>query len=301
MSQVKNISERRVGLLKNIAIVAVFFKARLSFLVVFSSVLGAVITGGLSMAWTNYFLLAIGGFLIAGSANGANQWIEREFDKLMERTQGRPLVTGQLDTSVGLLLIGITAVLGFMLLYLISSQVAIISGLAWFLYAFVYTPMKRFSSFAVFVGAIPGALPVLSGTVAAQDEITLFGFTLFALQFVWQFPHFWAIAWVADEDYKKAGYQLLPSIDGSKDENTGWQSFIYACLLIPVTAVLLYNGFIGWVTFILASVIHVLFIMKAWALYEKTSDRAAKELMLFSFLHLPLVMIVIAIGVGLGI
>lgn len=301
MSHLKNISADQTAFLRGIRLLAVFFKARLSFLVVFSSLMGALITGGFAMSGLHYLLLALGGFLVAGSANGANQWIEKEFDGMMVRTQNRPLVTKEMDAFAALLFVGISAVLGLIMLYAISSQVALISGLAWLLYVLVYTPMKRFSSFAVFIGAIPGALPILSGTVAAEGEITLFGFVLFAIQFIWQFPHFWAIAWVADEDYKKAGYLLLPSIDGEKDESTAWQAFSYACLLLPVTWVLLYNGYIEWGSFIVASVIHLIFIAKAWKLYVKISDGAARQLMFFSFIHLPLVLITIAVGVGLGL
>lgn len=305
MDKHTNILVEKLSLLDRLTsflkLTASLFKARLSLLVVFSSLLGAAITSAASLSLGQYLLLGLGGFLVAGSASGANQWFERDLDKIMKRTMDRPLVTRRLDLSVALLLIGLAVIVGLGLLYWISASVAIISGLAWFLYVLVYTPMKRISPFAVFVGAIPGALPVLSGTVAAEGTITLFGFTIFALQFIWQFPHFWAIAWLADDDYKRAGFQLLPSIDGRKNEVTGWQSFAYSVLLIPVSMVMLYNNFFGWITFSLLNLANLFYIVKAWALYIEVNDTAARKLMFASFIYLPLALIIIFLGVTFGL
>jgi len=273
-------------------VLAELFKLRLSLLVVFSSVMGAIIVGGLSvLSFFEFVLLFSGGLLTSGSGSAVNQLLEKDTDKLMARTKGRPLATDTMGVSSALLIIGISLCLGLLALYLLSPLAAIISTLAWILYGFVYTPMKKMSPFAVFVGAIPGALPVLIGSVAVEGDISFLAFILFAIQFIWQFPHFWAIAWVADSDYKRAGFKLLPNVNSTKDESVAWQCFVYSLLLVPVSLVLWYNGFLSLVGLSVFNMFNVAYIFYSWQLYSHVTDDAAKKLMFYSFLYLPLVLL----------
>ena len=273
-------------------VLAELFKLRLSLLVVFSSVMGAIIVGGLSvLSFFEFLLLFSGGLLTSGSGSAVNQLLEKDTDKLMARTKGRPLATDTMGVSSALLIIGISLCLGLLALYLLSPLAAIISTLAWILYGFVYTPMKKMSPFAVFVGAIPGALPVLIGSVAVEGHISFLAFILFAIQFIWQFPHFWAIAWVADSDYKRAGFKLLPNVNSTKDESVAWQCFVYSLLLVPVSLVLWYNGFLSLVGLSVFNMFNVAYIFYSWQLYSHVTDDAAKKLMFYSFLYLPLVLL----------
>ena len=273
-------------------ILADLFKLRLSSLVVFSSVLGAVIVGGIQvLTFSEFLLLSFGGLLTSGSGSAVNQLLEKDFDKLMERTKNRPLAKNKISVTNTLLVIGISLCVGLISLYVIHPLAAFLAILAWALYGFVYTPMKRISPFSVFVGAVPGALPILIGCVAVQSEITFLAVLLFSIQFIWQFPHFWAIAWIADNDYKKAGFKLLPNVTSSKDDSVAWQCFVYSLLLVPLSFVFWYNGFLSdWGLFIL-NIINAFYIVYAWKLYDKLSDKAAKQLMFSSFAYLPLALI----------
>ncbi len=271
---------------------AQLFKLRLSLLVVFSSVLGAIIVGGLSvLSFFEFVLLFSGGLLTSGSGSAVNQLLEKDTDKLMARTKDRPLATDSLSVPSTLLTIGISLCLGIFALYVLSPLAALFSILAWILYGFVYTPMKKMSPFAVFIGAIPGALPVLIGSVAVEGHISFLGFILFAIQFIWQFPHFWAIAWVADSDYKKAGFKLLPNVNSTKDESVAWQCFVYSLLLVPVSLVLWYNGFLSLIGLSVVNIFNLAYIFYSWQLYSQVTDDAAKRLMFSSFLYLPFVLL----------
>lgn len=273
-------------------VMAQLFKLRLSLLVVFSSVLGAIIVGGLSvLSFSEFLLLFIGGLLTSGSGSAVNQLLEKDTDKLMSRTKDRPLANNVLTIPTALLIIGISLCLGLLALYVLSPLAAIFSMVAWILYGFVYTPMKKMSPFAVFVGAIPGALPVLIGGVAVEGHISFLAFLLFTIQFIWQFPHFWAIAWVADSDYKKAGFKLLPNVTSTKDESVAWQCFVYSLLLVPVTMILWYNGFVSLTGLSVVNAFNIIYIFYAWKLYSRLTDGAAKKLMFSSFLYLPLVLL----------
>jgi heme o synthase len=160
------------------------------------------------------------------------------------------------------------------------------------LYAFVYTPMKRISNLSVTIGAIPGALPVLIGCTAAQNgTVTLLALALFAMQFIWQFPHFWAIAWLADEDYKKAGFKMLPTKDGVKDNNTGRQSFIYALILIPICWIPYLIEATGLISAIYLTIINIALAYAAWQFYRLDNRKTALVQMFFSIAYLPLVLI----------
>ena len=184
-------------------------KLRLTFLVVFSASISFLIGTDGDIHWINWIKLIIGGFLVTSAANGFNEIIEKDLDKLMARTSDRPLPSGRMNNGQALVLSLLMGILGTYLLGSLNLLTGILSVFSILFYAFIYTPLKQKSPIAVFMGAIPGALPPLIGYVAAHGKIDEFALILFGIQFVWQFPHFWAIAWVLDDDYKKAGFRLL--------------------------------------------------------------------------------------------
>ncbi len=267
-------------------------KPRLSFLVAFSSAFGYVL--GFSGGSINYIVLAflaLGGFLVSGSAVTINQILEVEFDKKMDRTKNRPLPTGLInkrDATIFAILTGLAG-LGLLLIYtnLLTVGLSLVSLI---LYSFVYTPLKRVGPIAVFVGAIPGALPPLLGWVAATNGFSVEAWIIFGIQFIWQFPHFWAIAWVADEDYKKAGFKLLPS-GGKKDLNTAIQIMIYTLFLIPLGLLPTQFGITGINSGLVATICGVLFLSQTFYLMKECSKEAALKIMFGSFLYLPIVQV----------
>jgi len=208
-------------------------KFRLSSLVVFSAIT-AYIMASASPQWHIALLLVLGGFLVTGSSNAFNQIIERDLDKLMQRTENRPLPQERLGHTEAIIFSTIIGVSGICILWFAINPLSGILGIAALVsYVAIYTPLKRITPFAVFVGAFPGAIPPLLGWVAATGELQFQGLILFAIQFIWQFPHFWALAWIADEDYKRAGFQMLPAADG-RSKTTAFQILIYNAGLIPI-------------------------------------------------------------------
>ncbi len=267
-------------------------KFRLSLFVVLSSILAYIAVAQSAFDFTIMALLGIGGFCITGAANILNQILEREYDSLMTRTQNRPLASGRMKLSEAALFSGLLLLSGSLLLAMINPLTALLSMMSLVLYSFVYTPLKRYSTLAVAVGALPGALPVLIGTSAFSGTITLIGVTLFAIQFLWQFPHFWAIGWLSFEDYKKAGYKLLPVDEkGAIDKKLGLHAFIYAAILVPVS---IYPFFIGELNFYIAIAVGIMGILYAIAslyFYLEQNRKAALRLMFSSFFYLPVVLI----------
>ncbi len=265
-------------------------KFRLSFLIAFSCAFGFV----LASPAINYAVLAwlfIGGFLMSGASVIINQIIERDLDKVMSRTMGRPLPTQRVTVHESMLLSLFCFVSGTLILMAYTNPLTTgLSVLSLILYAFVYTPLKRVGPVAVFVGAIPGALPPLLGWTAATGVISHEALIIFGIQFIWQFPHFWAIAWVADEDYKKAGFKLLPS-GGQKDLNTAIQIMIYTMVLIPLGLLPATFGITGINSAIVATVCGVLFFALTFSLMRTGDRKAALKIMFASFLYLPIVQI----------
>lgn len=271
-------------------------KVRLSLLVAFSSAFGYTL-GSTNFNWQVLIMLFIGGFLISGSSITMNQIIEKDLDKLMKRTMARPLPTNRISVKEAKLFAALVGLLGFVLLALSTNLLTVaLSALAMVLYSFVYTPLKRVGPVAVFVGAIPGALPPLLGWVAATGSISVAAMVIFTLQFVWQFPHFWAIAWVADDDYKKAGFKLLPS-NGGKNMNTAFQIMIYTLVLIPLGLLPSQFGITGITSAFVVTTVGVLFFAQTFYLMKqcltRTTDtrKAALSIMFGSFLYLPIVQI----------
>jgi protoheme IX farnesyltransferase len=212
-------------------------KFTLSFMVVFSTVVSYLLAPNITFDLLQVLLLFAGGMLVTGSANGINQILEKDTDAMMKRTAKRPVASGRMSVSEAWVFVVIAGVLGIYIMYTFSIEAALISLLSLVLYGFVYTPLKKVNSIAVLVGAIPGALPCLIGWVAsfgpANDNNWMGGWILFGIQFLWQFPHFWAIAWLAHKDYSAAGFKLLPS-DKGPTKFTALQAIIYSTLMIPV-------------------------------------------------------------------
>jgi protoheme IX farnesyltransferase len=265
-------------------------KFRLSFLVAFSCAFGYMLASPV-IDWTNLMMLFLGGFLLSGASGTINQIIEKDLYKLMNRTKNRPLPTESISVNEAIWFAVVCLSISLFILFSFTNLLTtVLSVVSMILYCFVYTPLKRVGSIAVFVGAIPGALPPLLGWVAATGSISHEALILFGIQFIWQFPHFWAIAWVADEDYRKAGFQLLP-FGGQKDINTAIQIMIYTLFLLPLGLLPAKFGMTGIDSAIVATVCGVLFLSQTFSLMKTGSRQSAMRLMFGSFLYLPIVQI----------
>lgn len=259
---------------------------RLSLTVVFSSIMAFLIAAD-QISWTAVLTLAAGGFLVTGAANALNQVLEKDYDRLMKRTADRPIAAGRMSVSEGVLSAGMMSLFGITLLAMFNPWTAFFGTFSLVLYSFVYTPMKRISPAAVTIGAIPGALPTLIGCVAAQGGLTYLALGLFALQFFWQFPHFWSIGWLGFEDYQKAGYQLVPTRNGERDRVIGKQALVYATLLVPVSLLPYYLGVSGWVSAALVAFLSVVYVAFSYSFYKKWNRKSALQLMFYSFFFIP--------------
>ncbi len=266
-------------------------KPRLSLLVAFSCAFGYSLATRGAVNWFTLTVLTVAGFFLSGASVAINQVIERDYDRLMERTKNRPLPTGKLSVSEALFFAGICTVVSLTLLsFYTNALTVILSIVSMLLYCFAYTPLKRIGPIAVFVGAFPGALPPLLGWIAATGEISHEAMVIFGIQFIWQFPHFWAIAWVADDDYKKAGFKLLPS-GGGKDLNTCIQIMTYTMFLIPLGLLPARFGITGLNSAIVATICGVAFFAQTFSLMKTGSRQSALRIMFGSFLYLPIVQI----------
>lgn len=268
-------------------------KFRLTFLVVFSAsisfLIGSKVNG--EIIWSNWLILIIGGFLVTGAANGFNEIIEKDLDRLMKRTVDRPLPSGRMTTGQALVISLFMGIFGTYLLGSLNLTTGYLSVFSILLYAFLYTPLKRKSPIAVLVGAIPGALPPLIGYVAAHPQIDYIAVVLFCIQFIWQMPHFWAIAWVLDDDYKLAGFRLLPT--GKRDRISAVMAFIFTLILLPVSLLPTIYGFGGYIVGAISALASLIFIYQAFNLMVKLDIKSAQRLMYGSFFYLPLVQVVL--------
>lgn len=266
-------------------------KLRLSILVAFSGGVGFYLASNEAWSLWKFLLFFLAGLLVTGAANTFNQLIEKNSDALMSRTLGRPLPSGRLSVSEVFLFGIVTALSGFgLMIYFFSFLATALALFSFATYVFAYTPLKKITSYSVAIGAIPGALPPLIGWAAASGSVDMHGFILFGIQFIWQFPHFWAIAWVLDEDYKKAGFKMLPG-SGEKDIRTAFQIMIYALFLIPLGLLPVRFGMAGINSAIVITVCGVLFLMQTFWLMKEGSRKAALRIMFGSFLYLPIVQI----------
>jgi len=264
-------------------------KLRLTFLVVFSAsisfLIGSKVNGEIN--WFNWGKLIVGGFLVTAAANCFNEIIEKDFDRLMRRTADRPIPAGRMTTGQALVLGLFMGICGTCLLGSLNLVTGYLSVFSILLYAFAYTPMKRKSPIAVFIGAIPGALPPLIGYVAAHEKIDQIALILFGIQFIWQFPHFWAIAWVLDDDYKLAGFRLLPS--GRRDLTSAIVTFVFTLILVPVSLLPYFYGFGGIYVGAVSLIFSLIFLYLAFMLLRTLKIGSAKKLMYGSFIYLPVV------------
>lgn len=277
---------------------AQFVKLRLASLVVLSAAIGFVI-GSEEVNWTKMLLLVLGGFLVTGASNGFNQIIEKNIDKLMDRTQNRPLPQERMGVNEAFVLASVMGLSGVAILWIFMNPMSAVLGtLALILYTVVYTPLKQITPFAVFVGAFPGAIPPLLGHVASTSgfgEITFQAWLLFAAQFMWQFPHFWAIAWVLDDDYKKAGFRMLPSL-GGRDKSSAFQILVYTLFLLPISLLPVLFKMSGIFSAVIITLSGFYFAYQAYVLYKECSVEAARKLMFGSFIYLPVVQLAVMIG-----
>lgn len=270
-------------------------KFRLTFTVVLSSIFGYLIGYSDTLNWTELFALIIGGFLVVASSNGLNQIVEKNYDILMTRTENRPLAQNRMGVMEAAIFCAITGIVGVYLLgYYLNTYAAILGIGSLISYAFLYTPLKRVSSAAVYIGAIPGAIPPLLGWVAATGRFSAAAGILFLIQFIWQFPHFWAIAWVLDDDYNKAGYRLLPLKSG-RSKSTALLVLISSALLIPVSVLPYLIGMSGVLSVVILSASSIALTYVAAKLYKSLSIKDAKTLMFASIIYNPLVLVVLLI------
>ncbi len=266
-------------------------KFRLSMTVVFSSVMAYLIAAAGPVNWVALAILAGGGFLVTGAANALNQVLEKDYDRLMKRTANRPVAAGRMKMSEAVMSAGLMSLFGITLLALFNPWTAFFGTFALVSYAFLYTPMKRLSPSAVVVGAVPGALPTLIGCVAAQGELTLLGLSLFALQFFWQFPHFWSIGWLGYEDYARAGYRLMPELEGRRGSSIRLQAFLYTLFLLPVAAAPFLLGVAGAASLLVVLGLTLGYAWFGWNFYKAGNRKTALRLMFYSFLYIPVSLI----------
>lgn len=270
-------------------------KVRLTMSVVFSAGIGYVLASDIINIF-NFSLLLLGGFFTTGAANGLNQIFEKDLDKLMTRTGNRPVASGRLSVLEAYAVSLILGLVGaFILNYFFNFLASMIGVISIIIYAFIYTPLKQHSRIAVFAGAIAGAMPPVIGYVAITGTLDFWCLLLFTLQFIWQFPHFWAIAWMLDDDYKKANFRLLPSIKG-RTQFSATITFIITSLLIPLVVFFYVNNNIGWLVGLLMMVLTLNFTFQSYQLHKDLSLKSAKKLMFGSFYYLPLVQLLLILS-----
>jgi protoheme IX farnesyltransferase len=266
-------------------------KPNLSFMVVFSSVVGYLLAPGIQFAWKEVVILFAGGILVTGGANTINQILERDSDQLMKRTMLRPMPDGRMNVAEAWAFAAVAGVAGAWLLgYFFNPLTGVLSFISLLLYAFAYTPMKKIHPIAVLIGAIPGALPPLIGWVAATGSLGVGGWILFLIQFFWQFPHFWAIAWVGFDDYTKAGIRMLPSRAG-KTPFTGLQCMFYSIVLVPMAIMPRAVGLSGNMGMWVCIAAGALYFAASYAFFLKNDHQSAKRVMFTSFIYLPVVLL----------
>jgi heme o synthase len=270
-------------------------KFNLSFMVVFSAVISYLLAPKVTVYDLNAILLLFaGGMLVTGSANAINQVVEKDTDALMKRTANRPIAAGRMSVQEGWTFAILSGIAGVWMLLHFNFLTAALSAFSLFIYAFIYTPLKKVSSISVLVGAVPGALPCLIGWAAGNDDLSAGGWILFALQFFWQFPHFWAIAWIAHKDYSNAGFKMLPSKEGP-GKYSAIQSVIYSLLLLPVGVLPYFFGISGILSLVIVLLANGLMVWQCVRLYSAMTVQAARRVMFSSYIYLPVVLLALLI------
>ncbi|RCT55631.1 heme o synthase [Winogradskyella sp. KYW1333] len=268
-------------------------KMGLSLSVVFSSLAGYLL-GAETINLITLLLLSIGGYFMVGASNAYNQIIERDLDALMDRTKNRPIPAGRMSVNTAFIIATTFTILGLITLYVINPKTAMWGAISIFLYTSVYTPLKTKTALSVFVGALPGAIPFMLGWVAARNTFGIEPGTLFAIQFFWQFPHFWSIGWFLHEDYKRGGFFMLPT--GKPDKGTAVQIIMYS-IWTTLVSILPVFGFTGDLKLSIVGAIIVLLlgfvmIFCAFRLFQERSIKAAKQLMLSSVFYITMLQII---------
>jgi heme o synthase len=282
-------------------------KFTLSFTVVFSCVICYLLAPTIvAFDWKMIIMLFVAGMLVTGSANAINQAVEKDTDAQMKRTGTRPVAAGRMTAQEAYTFAFIAGLIGVaMMWYFFNIDAALLSLFSLFLYAYIYTPLKKVNSIAVLVGAFPGALPCLIGWVAGTGVLNPFasvtlangvvisnmaGWALFGIQFLWQFPHFWAIAWVAHQDYSRVGFKLLPSKKGPT-KFTALQAIMYSVLMIPVGLLPFYYGLTGQVSMYIVLFANIFMVVQSVRLYSDMSVKSARRVMFSSYIYLPIVLL----------
>ena len=265
-------------------------KFTLSFTVVFTCVICYMLAPKvMTYDWSMILLLTFAGLCITGSANAINQAVEKDTDAQMKRTANRPVASGRMSQQTAYTFATITGVLGVAIMWkYFNFSSALLSAFSLFLYAFIYTPLKKINSIAVLVGAFPGALPCLIGWVAGNDDFAYAGLALFLIQFIWQFPHFWAIAWVTHADYSRVGFKLLPAKEGPT-RFTAIQCIMYAVLMIPIGLLPYYLNLTGQISMWVLLVANIFMVVQCVRLYQNMGVPAARRVMFSSYIYLPVV------------
>ena len=292
MSSIENSSSLNIG--SKVKDYLKLIKPSLSIMVVFSSVLAYLLVPGIEDKYEDplkmTILLAIGGLLVTGSANTINQAVEKDTDAMMKRTASRPVASGRMSVTEAWVFAIVTGAVGiFILGNFFNWTSAGLAALSLFLYAFIYTPLKKVNAVAVLVGAFPGALPCLIGWAAGDETLSIGGWVLFGIQFLWQFPHFWAICWIAYKDYSVAGFKLLPSEQGPT-KFTALQTVIYSLLLLPMGVVPYFIGMCGMIGLIIVTVANLFMVWQCIRLYREMDVKAARRVMFSSYIYLPVVL-----------
>ena len=268
-------------------------KARLSFSVVFSTIAGYILAAD-NIFYLDVLSLLIGGYCMVGASNSFNQIIEKDKDALMDRTKSRPLPTKKISTSNAFWISVLLTIIGLFILYTINYKTAFFAAVSVFIYTCIYTPLKPITPLSVFVGAIPGAIPFMLGWVAATNQFSIEPGTLFMIQFFWQFPHFWALGWMLDDDYKKAGFNMLPT--GNRDKKTAFQIILYVIWMI-IISVFPYTGLTGDLSLgiygaIIVLVFGFMMLIFAFNLYNRMDINSARKLFFFTILYLTAIQLV---------
>jgi heme o synthase len=267
-------------------------KFRLNLTVVLSTFFGYLLGSNGTINWTGLLVVVVGGFLTVGAANGINQIIEKNSDKLMKRTENRPLASNRMSVEEAVIACLIMGIAGVLLISVyLNTMSGILSLISLCLYGFAYTPLKKITPFSVYVGAIPGALPTIIGFVAASGTIGMLGVILFIIQFIWQFPHFYSIAWLCDDDYKRAGLKMMP-VGTGKDKHGALQIVLFSVLLIPVSLLPYLYGYSHMGTTALLVLCSALFTYQSVNLYSNLENKSAKKLMFTSIMYLPVMFLI---------
>lgn len=274
---------------------SMLLKPNLSFMVVFTSIIGYLIAPGVVFNWLNVIVLFVGGILVTGGANTINQILEKEGDKTMTRTQNRPIPQERISKTEGWVIAAVSGFAGALILGLYFNPLAgLLSFISLLLYGFAYTPMKRIHPVAVLIGAIPGALPPLLGWVAATGSLGLGGWVLFLIQFFWQFPHYWAIGWVGYDEYIKAGISMLPSQERSS-KFTAIQCMFYSIVLIPLSLVPRYIGITGNIGMWVMMLCGAMYFAATVVFFINNDYKSAKRVMFASFIYLPITLLALVL------